>query len=109
METLKLISDILVVVLSIFILVITLMTHLVIKKNDRSILKAQIRTMGTDTTGRIVYRWLLILVGASGAYWGAGAGTYILMVSALITERLLTYRVCRPDDRLGRFLTKYNW
>jgi len=109
MEALKLISSIIVVILSVLIVVITLMTHVEIKKNDRSILKAQIRTMGVDTTGRIVYRWLLILVGASGALWGANAGSYILMVAALLSERLITYRACRPNDRLGKFLTKYNW
>jgi len=105
----ELISNIAVVLLSVFILVITLLSHVEIKKNDRTILKAQIKTMGEDTTGRIVYRWLLILVAVCGFFWGPNGGTYILMLSALISERLIVYRVCRPNDKLGRFLSKYNW
>lgn len=105
----EIVSTIAVVVLSVFILVITIMSHVTIKKNDRSILKAQIRTLGVDTTGRIVYRWLLILVALVGICWGPSHATYILMLSALISERLIIYRVCRPDDRLGKFLTRFNW
>lgn len=109
MELIELIGNIAVMALFAFIVVLTLMSHVEIKKNDRSVLKAQIRTMGVDTTGRIVYRWLLILTGVSGFLWGVSVASFILLLSAVISERLITYRVCRPNDRLGKFLTKYNW
>jgi len=105
----EILENIAVILLSVFILVITLMAHVEIKKNDRSILKAQIRSLGDDTTGRIVYRWLLILVAVCGFLWGPSGGTYILMLFALISERLIIYRVCRPNDFLGRTLQKFNW
>ncbi|MCE6987501.1 hypothetical protein [Dyadobacter sp. CY323] len=109
MEAINLISTIVVVALSLFIIVLTLRAHVQIKKNNESILKTEFSTIGTDTTGRIVYRWLLILVGVSGVLYGPSAGDFILLLFAVITERLIIYRACRPDDRLGRFLTKYNW
>ncbi|WP_031526997.1 hypothetical protein [Dyadobacter crusticola] len=109
MEAFNLASTIAVVALSLFIIVLTLRSHVQIKKNSRAILKAEISTIGTDTTGRIVYRWLLILVGVAGILWGFSTGEFILLLFAVITERLIIYRACRPDDRLGKFLTKYNW
>jgi hypothetical protein len=105
----KLAETIIVALLSVFILIITLLSHVEFKKNDRTILKAQIRAMGNDTTGRIVYRWLLILVALCGFLWGPSAATYVLMLFALISERLTVYRVCRPNDALGRILDKFNW
>ena len=109
MEAFNLASTSVVVALSLFIIVLTLRAHVEIKRNSASILKTEFSTIGTDTTGRVVYRWLLILVGVSGVLYGPSAGEFILLMFAVITERLIIYRACRPDDRLGKFLTKYNW
>ena len=109
MEAIEWVMHITIILLSAFIAVITIMSHVEFKKNDRSVLKAQIRTMGVDTTGRIVYRWLRILAGVSGVFLGILEMSFILLMAAVISEMLITYRVCRPNDLLGKFLTKYNW
>uniref|UniRef100_UPI003F718EC5 hypothetical protein n=1 Tax=Dyadobacter sp. TaxID=1914288 RepID=UPI003F718EC5 len=65
MEPIEWVGHITIILLSAFIGVLTLRAHVEIRKCSKSLLQTQFSTVGISTTGRIVYRWLLILVGVS--------------------------------------------
>lgn len=106
METFE---TILVVVLCAFLLAIHLATQVEIRRDSDGKLKTQIRAISQQTTGKIVYRWLVNLIALVGVFFGASLGIFALLFAAIIAERLVVYRICRPNDFLGKFLTRYNW
>lgn len=106
----ELIVSILTVLLCGFILVITVISHMTLKNIDATVVKDQIRHMGRDSLGRKLYRWLIILFALNGFYWGLSPVTYAFLFAAVLTERLIVYRICRGNkDDLGKMLVKIDW
>lgn len=105
------ILSILTVILCAFVLVITIISHMSIKNGQTmEIAKAQIRHAQRDTLGRKLYRYLIILFCLNGFFWGWAPATYIFLFAAILTERLIVYRICRENqDGVGRFLAKIDW
>lgn len=81
-----------------FILTITIISHLHLRKFKR------------DTIGRKTYRYLLVLFCLCGFYFGWAPATYIFLIAAVVCERLIVYRGCRwKKDKLGAWLAKIDW
>jgi uncharacterized BrkB/YihY/UPF0761 family membrane protein len=109
-KIMELIISILTVLLCGFILVITIISHMALKDEDLSVVKEQIRHMSRDTVGRKVYRWSIVLFALNGFYWGLSPVTYAFLFAAVLTERLIIYRLCRAGkDPIGKFLVKIDW
>lgn len=81
-----------------FILILTILSHLTLRKRR------------TDTIGRKLYRWFLVLFCVAGFWLGPKDSTFTFLFAAVLTERLIVYKGCRANkDWLGRFLVKINW
>ena len=81
-----------------FILVLTLVSHKTLNRRR------------TDTLGRKLYRWLVVLFCAAGIWYGPQKATFVFLFAALLTERLIVYKGCRSKkDWLGKFLLKIGW
>lgn len=101
METtniLSLIKSFAVVAICIFILFMTVKSHIILR-NRRN-----------DTIGRKLYRWLIVLFCLNGIYYGLTPFTYTFCFAAILTERLVVYKACRgKKDFLARFLNRLRW
>lgn len=104
-----LLENIVIVALFAFILVISVMSHFEIKKDCKGLIKATIRSYDPKSTGRAVLRWQIIVLCLEGIFVGHLFVTYLLLLSVLISERLIVYRAVRPNDKLSLFLAKLNW
>ncbi|WP_342086105.1 hypothetical protein [Dyadobacter sp. OTU695] len=106
-DFLKLAGIAVAVILSAVLLILTLMARWEVRKSGQDTFELQ--TLGKNSRGAFVHRWLLIIVAGLGICIGPSISGYILTLAALISERLIIYRAFRPNDKLGKFLTKLNW
>ena len=110
METLQILAKALTVILCAFILVISFVAHASLKEKNFYRTKEIIRRSEKQTVGGRVYYYCLVLFCLNGFWWGATYFMYGFLFAAVMTERLITYRICRGDkDKLGKFLAKINW
>ncbi|MCF0075768.1 hypothetical protein LZD49_35185 [Dyadobacter sp. CY261] len=94
----EILLNVVTIAVCLFILILTIVSHRTL--NNRR----------TDTIGRKLYRYLVVLFCAAGIWYGPQAATFIFLFAALLTERLIVYKGCRSKkDWLGRWLYKIGW
>jgi sulfite exporter TauE/SafE len=107
---LQIFAQVLTIIVCAFIFIISLRSHLSLQKSNISSAKEIIRRSTKNTLGGRLYFYLVMAATGIGMLWGWVAPTYIFLVAAVVTERLIIYRICRgKKDRLGRFLVRINW
>lgn len=97
MTTINFFVDGLVVFIGLAMLWLTIKSHTWLKKRK------------TDTIGRKIYRWLVIITSVMIIIWGFKPFITVFLLSALLVERLLVYKSCRRDSILSQFLTRINF
>jgi sulfite exporter TauE/SafE len=107
---LQIIAQVLTIIVCAFIFIISLKSHLSLQKSNIATAKEVIRRSNKNTLGGRLYFYLLMAATGIGMLWGWVAPTYVFLMAAVVTERLIIYRICRgTKDRLGRWLVKINW
>lgn len=100
-----------VVISCLFVLIMTLIAAWDSKNGTTmAVIKEQIRHAQRDTLGRKIYKWLIIVFCTVGVCFGLSPATYFFLFMAVLSERMIVYRICRGDrDVVGRFLKKIDW
>lgn len=94
----EILLNVVTIAVCLFVLILTLVSHVTLSKRR------------TDTLGRQLYRYLIVIFSACGIWYGAKPVTYVFLFAAVLTERLIVYRICRgKKDPLGRLLVKIGW
>lgn len=94
----EILLNVVTIAICLFVLILTIVSHVTLSKRR------------TDTIGRKVYRYLVVIFCACGIWYGPQTATFIFLFGAVLTERLIVYRGCRAKkDWLGRFLVKIGW
>lgn len=94
----EILLNVVTIAICLFILILTIVSHRTLNKRR------------TDTIGRKLYRYLLVLFCTAGIWYGPQAATFVFLFAATLTERLIVYKGCRAKkDWLGKLLYKINW
>lgn len=92
-----------------FMLYIILVSYKELQKGDANLLRDRMRHIGRDTVGRKVYRYSLVIALVLGIWFGIGEPTYFFIIISTFSDRLMMYRVCKPNSIVGRILVRADW
>jgi len=93
-----------------FIMVISIISHITLRNDNYASAKEMIRRSNKQTLGGRIFFYCLMIGSLNGFIWGWSVFMHIFMLTAILTERLIVYRVCRGNkDKLGKLLVRINW